>query len=102
MERALDAFRLEVGRPGLRSLEAKVVDWHSDPFSRGGYSHVRPGHFGARELLAQPTPPLFWAGEATAQEERAATVHGALLTGERAAVEVRRALAQLDSSAAAS
>lgn len=100
LERALDAFRLEVGRPGLRPLEAKVVDWYSDPFSRGGYSHVRPGHSGARELLAQSTPPLFWAGEATAPEERAATVHGALLTGERAAVEVRRALAQEDSHAA--
>lgn len=92
LERALEAFRLEVGRPGLRPLEARIVEWHSDPFARGGYSHVRPGHFGARELLAQPTPPLFWAGEATAPEERAATVHGALLTGERAANEVRKVL----------
>ena len=95
LERALEAFRREVGRPGLRPLQAKLVDWSADPFARGGYSHVRPGHHGARELLAEPTPPLFWAGEATAPEERAATVHGALLTGERAAVEVRRALERM-------
>lgn len=92
LERALEALRLEVGRPGLRPLAAKLVDWSADQHARGGYSHVRPGHYGARELLAEPTPPLFWAGEATAQEERAATVHGALLTGERAAVEVRHTL----------
>jgi len=93
LELALEAFRLEVGRPGLRPLEARLVDWSSDPFALGGYSHVRPGHHGAREELAEPTPPLFWAGEATAPEERSATVHGAILSGERAAVEVRRALA---------
>ncbi len=100
LERALEAFRLEVGRPGLRPLQAKLVDWSSDPYARGGYSHVRPGHFGAREVLAEPTPPLFWAGEATAFDERAATVHGALLSGERAAVEVRRALTQLTETGA--
>lgn len=95
LERALEALRLEVGRPGLRPLEARVVDWYADPFARGGYSHVRPGHHGARERLAEPTPPLYWAGEATATEDRAATVHGAILSGERAAVEVRRALSEL-------
>lgn len=95
LERALEAFRLEVGRPGLRPLEAKLVDWSGDPYARGGFSYVRPGHHGAREVLAEPTPPLYWAGEATAQEERAATVQGALLSGERAAVEVRHALATL-------
>ncbi len=96
LERALESFRLEVGRPGLRPLEARLVDWYGDPFARGGYSHVRPGHHGARERLAEPTPPLYWAGEATASEERAATVHGAILSGERAAVEVRRALSVQD------
>lgn len=100
LDMALEAFRLEVGRPGLRPLEARLIDWYADPFARGGYSHVRPGHHGAREELAEPTPPLFWAGEATAPEERAATVHGAILSGERAAVEVRRALAEKEAGAA--
>lgn len=102
LERALEAFRLEVGRPGLRPLASRLVDWSADPFARGGYSHVRPGHHGARELLAEPSPPLFWAGEATAPEERAATVHGALLSGERVAVEVRRSLSLQDARGLAS
>ena len=92
LERGLEALRRELGRPGLRAQAAMVVDWTSDPFARGGYSHVRPGHDGARELLAEPTPPLFWAGEATSPEERAATVQGAILSGERAAAEVLLAL----------
>lgn len=96
LDLALEALRLEVGRPGLRPLDARLLDWSADPFARGGYSHVRPGHFGARELLAKPTPPLWWAGEATADVGRAATVHGAMLSGERAALEVRRALTRLD------
>lgn len=99
LERGLESLRREVGRPGLRPLDALLVDWPADPFAMGGYSHVRPGHHGARELLAAPTPPLWWAGEATAPELRAATVHGALLSGERAAVEVRHALAQREAEA---
>lgn len=92
LERGLEALRRELGRPGLRPLAAQVVDWSADEFAYGGYSYVRPGGSGARELLAAATPPLFWAGEATAPEHRAATVHGALLSGERAAQEVRAAL----------
>jgi monoamine oxidase len=88
IDHALDSLRRELGRPGLQPLDALLVDWPNDPYAYGGYSYVRPGHLGARERLAAPTPPLFWAGEATAPEADAATVHGALLSGERAAHEV--------------
>ena len=88
LDHALDSLRRELGRPGLKPLDALLVDWPNDPFAYGGYSYVRPGHFGVREHLAAPTPPLFWAGEATAVEAHAATVHGAMLSGERAAYEV--------------
>ena len=87
IDHALDSLRRELGRPGLKPLDALLVDWPNDPFAAGGYSYVRPGHRGVRERLAAPTPPLFWAGEATAPERDAATVHGALLSGERAAQE---------------
>ncbi|MFO8150052.1 MAG: FAD-dependent oxidoreductase, partial [Trueperaceae bacterium] len=70
----------------------RVVAWPDDPWARGGYSHVVPGHRGAREKLAAPTPPLYWAGEATAPEGCAATVHGAFRSGARAAREVRAVL----------
>lgn len=92
LERALAQLSREVGRP-LRPVSARLVDWPGDPYARGGYSAVLAGHDGAREALAEPTPPLFWAGEATAREGAAATVHGAWESGERAADEVLALLA---------
>jgi monoamine oxidase len=92
LERALAQLAGEVGRP-LRATAARLVDWPGDPFARGGYSAVLAGHHGAREALAEPTPPVFWAGEATAREAAAATVHGAWESGERAAGEVLALLA---------
>lgn len=88
LEAGLASFRQELGRPDLTVRAARLVNWPDDPYTRGGYSFVLPGHDGAREKLAAPTPPLYWAGEATAPEHRAATVHGALLSGRRAAAEV--------------
>ena len=85
---ALDALRTELNRPDLRASAMRLVNWPDDPYARGGYSYVLPGHDGARQRLADPTPPLYWAGEATEPEHRAATVHGALLSGRRAATEL--------------
>ena len=84
----LESLRQELNRPDLQAKAARLINWPDDPYARGGYSFVLPGQTGARENLAAPTPPLFWAGEATAPEPRAATVHGALLSGRRAALEV--------------
>ena len=70
----------------LVSLE--VVDWAADPWARGGVSVVPVGRYQARADLAAPTPPLFWAGEATHFRGYAECVHGALETGRRAAFEV--------------
>jgi len=83
----LASLRRELGRPGLTPTAMRLVNWPDDPYTRGGYSFVLPGHDGAREQFAAPTPPLYWAGEATAPEPCAATVHGALLSGRRAAAE---------------
>jgi monoamine oxidase len=65
------------------------IDWGADPYSRGGYTFLRPGGAGARARLAAPdTPPLFWAGSATAWSPIAATVEAAYTSGHRAAGEV--------------
>jgi monoamine oxidase len=88
LERAFRTLVEESGRPGLRFLEGRRVAWPDDPWARGGYSHVVPGHDGARERLAAPTPPLYWAGEAAAPEGCAATVHGAWRSGATAARQV--------------
>jgi monoamine oxidase len=68
--------------------------WASDPYSRGSYSHCVPGRFGAREILTRPVGDrIVFAGEHTLQSAYG-TLHGAHLSGIRAAVEVRRLLAR--------
>jgi len=62
--------------------------WSSDPFSRGAYSHCLPGRFGAREVLTRPVAKrLVFAGEHTEQSAYG-TLHGAHLSGLRAARQV--------------
>ncbi len=64
-------------------------DWQRDPFARGAYSYVGVGGGTARKELAAPLDgTLFFAGEATDTEGEAATVTGALQSGERAANEI--------------
>ena len=59
--------------------------WSSDPFSRGAYSHCVPGRFGAREILTRPLAGrIVFAGEHTEQSAYG-TLHGAHLSGLRAA-----------------
>ena len=63
--------------------------WANDPFAQGAYSAARPGHAGARAVLAAPVDDrLFFAGEATSPNFFS-TAHGARDSGERAAREVR-------------
>ena len=75
--------------PTLEYKQARWVNWPQDDFSRGGYSHVcLPGHYDARDKLALPTPPLYWAGEGCAPHDLTAMVHGAYFTGQRVADEI--------------
>jgi monoamine oxidase len=99
LEAGLQSLRSELDRPGLQAEAARLVNWPEQPYTRGGYSFTLPGHENARAKLAAPTPPLFWAGEATGLEHSAATVHGALQSGRRAARQVLGELA--DGSGAA-
>lgn len=63
--------------------------WSSDPFAYGSYAHVAPGaSLDDFEIMARPVADrLFFAGEHT-HEKYPATVHGAYLSGIRAAREV--------------
>lgn len=86
LKSGIESLRREVGRP-IEVLRSHLVNWPDDPYSLGGYSVVLAGHSNVREKLARPTPPLYWAGEA-ANRLQPATVHGALLSGRRAAAEI--------------
>jgi monoamine oxidase len=62
--------------------------WGHDRFAQGAYSAARPGHAGARAVLAEPVDGrLFFAGEATSPNFFS-TAHGARQSGQRAAEEV--------------
>lgn len=68
---------------------ALITRWSQDPFALGSYSYMpvgaTPDHI---EALAAPVGDrLFFAGEAT-ESDHPATVHGAILSGRRAASEI--------------
>ena len=88
--RFLEALAEMFPRVDLESelVSLDVADWASERWARGGVSVVPVGGYPARADLAAPTPPLFWAGEATHTRGHAECVHGALETGRRAAIEV--------------
>ena len=79
---------------GMRRRLAPVATsmWGADPWSRGAYSHARPGHAGDPARLKIPVENrLFIAGEATS-DAFYGTAHGAWLEGERAAEQALAAL----------
>lgn len=71
---------------------AVVTRWLTDPYARGAHSFIPPGAMPLDyDLLSEPVGgTLFFAGEAT-ESDLAGTVHGAYLSGLRAADEVRGA-----------
>jgi monoamine oxidase len=79
---------------GRKDLAEKLVwhhfqDWVRDPYSLGSYSFTRPGGVGNRADLAKPVAnTVHFAGEATAEPPHYQTVHGAYMSGKRAAEEV--------------
>ncbi len=82
---------LAISRENLREVvvAATAADWTSDPWARGAYSWIPAGALDAPASLAEPVDDtLFFAGEATDTAGYRGTVHGALVTGLRAANEV--------------
>lgn len=78
-------------RERLESLleESYYHGWHGDPFARGAYSYAPAGALTAREELCEPVEnTLFFAGEAAEAAGYSATVHGAILSGKRAARQI--------------
>lgn len=77
----------------LEPAEAMVTRWRSDPYARGTYSYIAPEATGEDyNLMAAPVDnKLFFAGEASCQTHPA-TVHGAYISGLRAASEVAEVL----------
>ena len=90
---ALGAMYGRVPRP----QDAVTTRWRSDPWSYGSYSYVPVGAPFQRHVdLALPIDGrVFFAGEAT-HKDYPATVHGALLSGVRAARQVAASVESVD------
>jgi len=86
---ALQALRTMYGARVPQPRAWAVTRWSADPWARGSYSFNALGsHPDQRNDLARPLEGrLFFAGEAT-ERHYFATVHGALLSGQRAAHEI--------------
>ncbi|MCB1490988.1 MAG: FAD-dependent oxidoreductase, partial [Rhodobiaceae bacterium] len=81
-----DAFGNDIRR---HVAATAVTGWGHDPYIAGAYSCARPGHAGARAVLAEPVGDrLFFAGEAVSPDFFS-TAHGAHLAG---IAQARRAL----------
>ncbi len=95
LAKGIETLQIELDRRDLQPLEARMVNWVEDAYSRGGYSFTPPGAIEAHDALAQPlADTLFWAGEATAGHVWKATVHGAYASGLRAAHQLLSVLAE--------
>ena len=69
--------------------DARITRWRSDPWTHGSYSYVPAGSsFAEHAALGEPVgDKVFFAGEAT-NDDYPATVHGAYLSGVRAARQI--------------
>ena len=69
-----------------------LVRWSLDPLAGGSWAVWRPGEaLAASQAVSEPLGRIFFAGEHTARAYRG--MEGAMESGERAALEVMRALA---------
>jgi vacuolar protein sorting-associated protein 33A len=88
VKEATGILRKVFGRRVPYPVEAIVTRWQSDRFARGSYSSAGPDmEFDDYDVMARPVGNLFFAGEHTTGTHPA-TVHGAYLSGLRAASEV--------------
>ncbi|MBX7156945.1 MAG: FAD-dependent oxidoreductase [Verrucomicrobiae bacterium] len=73
-----------------RSLkDVYIANWGKEPYFRGLYSFPTPHTNGLREKLAEPLDQkIYFTGEATHTGGAAGTAHGALETGEAAALAI--------------
>jgi len=89
LKQGLQTLRHALNRPELIPSKARLAHWRDDPYALGAWSLARVGASQARSILAKPVENrLFFAGEHTAHNAWAATVHGAYASGKRVVKEI--------------
>jgi len=85
---AMKALKAMFGNAIPQPVGVQLTRWSQDPFAYGSYSFNAVGSSNEdRQALANKNGRLYWAGEAT-HSEYLGTVHGAYLSGVRAAKAV--------------
>ena len=86
---AMQVLRTLYGTATAEPVAVRITRWNSDPFAYGSYSYLPPRakSFHRRRLARPIKGRLYFAGEATSWRYPA-TVHGAYLSGIRAADEI--------------
>ena len=87
---AMETLRRIYGPGTPDPVGYQITRWASDPFARGSYSYLPVGATPTlrTDLAAKVGQTIFFAGEAT-HRQYPATVHGAYLSGIRAAGEIQ-------------
>ncbi len=95
IEHALAELAAMLGGDVRKHFDRAIATaWASDPWARGSYSHCLPGRYGARAILSRPVGGrLVFAGEHVEQPAYC-TLHGAHLSGKRAAAQARQLLSE--------
>ena len=90
VDSAMAVLRTIFGAGVPDPLDWQITRWAADPYAMGSYSYLPPDANGETiDALATPVANrLFFAGEATSRRYQA-TVHGAYLSGVRAAEEIQ-------------
>ncbi len=89
VDSAMETLRNIFGSNIPDPLDWQITRWADDPFVWGSYSYLAPGTSSEtlKELARPVDGKLFFAGEATSSDYQS-TVHGAYLSGIRAAEEI--------------
>ena len=89
IDNIMQELRIMYGKDIPEPTSHVITRWHNDPYALGSYSHLSPGvSIDNYQIMGKPVNNrLFFAGEATSLTDPA-TVHGAYLSGIRAAIEV--------------
>lgn len=83
---ALASLRGILGEDPGEPVGAWFHDWRTDPWSRAAYSYVCVGGMKVQQSLSDPVEDtLYFAGEAVAPSGHIGTVHGAIVSGRKAA-----------------
>lgn len=92
VESAMSALKVMFGANIPKPIDYQITRWAKDEFSFGSYSYNKLGYNPKmRDALAKPlNNKIFFAGEAC-EKEYFGTVHGAYLSGIRAAGEILKA-----------